>query len=32
MKDMKIHEGAQGWEPGSAGLRDRREDTNERTA
>jgi hypothetical protein len=31
MKDMKRHEGAQGWEPGIAGLHDQGEDGNEHT-
>ena len=31
MKDMKVHEGPQGWEPGFAGLRDEREGVNEHT-
>jgi hypothetical protein len=30
MKNMKIHDGAQGWEPGSTGLREQREGVNER--
>ncbi len=31
MKRMKIHEGAQGWEPGFTGLRESREGVHERT-
>lgn len=31
MRTMKIHEGAQGWEPGFTGLRDQRKGVNERT-
>ena len=31
MKLVKIHEGAQGWEPGSTGLRDSREGVHEHT-
>jgi len=31
MKGMKLHEGAQGWEPGFTGLRESREGVSERT-
>jgi len=29
---MEIHEGAQGWRPGSAGLREERDGVNEHTS
>jgi hypothetical protein len=31
MENMKVHEGAQGWEPGFTGLREPRKAANERT-